>query len=201
MSIIKFRVAFISDNLPGDERIEKLSRWCLVFNREGLTPKLNGTGRSLGNLSFRYDPGKPVFIITGSTLDSKAELGYDDFVKVTETVPEKMLVYAAGKRDPSSESMMHYEIYKSRKDIGAVFHGHDREITAHAQVLGIPETSKEELPGTAGLMRQVMKVLGNNNFIVMKNHGFLSFGRTMDEAGNSALEMKKKLNTLRTVRK
>ena len=197
MSIVKFKVEFAAGALPEDERIEKLSEWCLVFDKNGLTPRFNGTGRSLGNLSFRVTEGASCFIITGSTLDSKERLSQDDFVKVVETCPEKMIVIAEGTRDPSSESMMHHEIYKRRSDINAVFHGHDKEITANAGLLGVPETGREELPGTAALMGEVMKILGQNNFIVMKNHGFLSFGKNMDEAGNRALEQKKKLSILR----
>lgn len=201
MSIVKFKVEFLSDELPQDERIKQLSGWCFRFDESGLTPRLNGTGRSLGNLSFRLEPDIPGFVITGSTLDSKGKLVHDDFVKVLDTCPGKMLVRAEGKRDPSSESMMHYEIYKCRKDAGAIFHGHDKEITANAVMLGIPETGKEELPGTAELMREVMKILGKNNFIIMKNHGFLSLGKSMDEAGNLALQIKGKLTVARMVNK
>lgn len=201
MSIVKFKVEFASDFLPEDKRIEKLSDWCLTFDKNGLTPRFNGTGRSLGNLSFRIEDGKPSFIVTGSTLDSKEKLAHDDFVKVVETYPEKMLVVAEGKRDPSSESMMHNEIYKRRGDVNAVFHGHDKEITTNAALLGVPETGKEELPGTTELMHEVMKILGENNFIVMKNHGFLSLGKNMDDAGNQALEIKKKLSALRMAAK
>lgn len=199
-SIVKFNVEFFSESFAYDERIEELSEWCFRFNENGLTPSFNGTGRSLGNLSFRIAPDRPCFIITGSTLDSKDQLEHYDFVKVLDAASERMLVRAEGKRDPSSESIMHYKIYKSRKDVGAVFHGHDREITAGAELLRVPETSREELPGTVELMRQVMRILGNNNFIVMKNHGFLSLGRDMDEAGDLALNIKKKINTLRTMR-
>lgn len=197
MSIVKFKVKFASDFLPYDERVEQLSEWCLKFDKNGLTPRFNGTGRSLGNLSFRIKEGVPSFIITGSTLDSKEKLTHGDFVKVVETCPEKMIVTAQGERDPSSESMMHHEIYKRRNDVNAVFHGHDKEITLNAKLLGVPETGKEELPGTTELMREVMKILGENNFIVMKNHGFLSLGKNMDEAGNQALAIKEKLSILR----
>ena len=89
--------------------------------------------------------------------------------------------------------MMHYEIYRQRKDIGAIFHGHDREITANAHLLDLPETEKEVPQGTPELVDQVIKILDNNNFIVMKNHGFLALGKTMDEAGNLAMGIKKKI--------
>jgi ribulose-5-phosphate 4-epimerase/fuculose-1-phosphate aldolase len=197
MSIAKFKVEFISNMPPQDERVKQLGDWCHCFNKRGLTPRFNGTGRALGNLSFRFESGGSSFIITGSALDSKEKLGHHDFVRVVESYPEKMEVVAEGKRDPSSESMMHYEIYRRRSDVNAIFHGHDKEITVNASLLGLPETGKEELPGTVELMREVIRILDNNNFIVMKNHGFLALGKNMDEAGSLSLLINERLNELK----
>jgi ribulose-5-phosphate 4-epimerase/fuculose-1-phosphate aldolase len=198
-SIVKFQVEFVSGEVPDDERISQLSGWCLRFNHSGLTPQLEGAGRSLGNLSFRLCPNDPAFVITASTLSSKQSLTPDDFVTVLQSDPERKTVYAAGARDPSSESMMHFEIYKRRGDVGAIFHGHDREITAHASLLDWPQTEKEEASGTPELLAQVMKILCDDNFLVMKNHGFLSLGRTMDEAGNLALRIQRELSRRRNL--
>jgi ribulose-5-phosphate 4-epimerase/fuculose-1-phosphate aldolase len=194
MSIVKFKVEFHSAEPPQDGRVALLRDWCRRFNEKGLTPLFQGTGRSLGNLSFRISPNSPEFIITGSTLDSKKDLSDADFVKVIHADAASGTVVAEGSRDPSSESIMHYEIYKHRPDVGAIFHGHDKQITSAAAALGILETGKEELPGTVELMKQVMAVMGRDKFIVMKNHGFLSLGESMDEAGNLALQMKVKIN-------
>ena len=193
-SIVKFKVDFVSRDVPDDDRVGQLCNWCVRFNESGLTPKLDGTGRSLGNLSFRLQPDRPAFVVTASMLSSKEKLASGDFVKVIESDPTRGIVLAAGTRDPSSESMMHYEIYKRRKEIGAVFHGHDQEITACASLLNLPETEKEEPPGSAELLAEVMKILRGENFLVMKNHGFLALGTTMDEAGNLALEIKRKIS-------
>jgi len=40
--------------------------------------------------------------------------------------------------------------------------------------------------GTIELAKEVLKVLGNNKLIVLKNHGFVSLGATMKEAGELA---------------
>ncbi len=193
-SIVKFQVEFLDEDFASDERLAELSEWCFRFDTHSLTPRFNGTGRSLGNLSYRLEPGKPEFVITGSSLDSKEQLEPQDFVKVLSADPATKRVQVAGKRDPSSESILHYEIYRVRPDVGAVFHGHDREMLSNAQRFQVPETLKEELPGTVELLRQVLEILGNHQFLIMKNHGFLALGRTMSEAGNLALEMKKRWN-------
>ena len=197
-SIVKFEVEFVSRDVPDDDRVGQLRNWCVRFDQGGLTPKLGGTGRSLGNLSFRLQPDSPAFVITASTLSSKDELAPGDFVTVLESDPKRKIVLAAGIRDPSSESMMHHEIYKQREDIGAIFHGHDLEITACASWLDLPETQKEEPPGTPRLLGEVMKILHDEDFLVMKNHGFLALGTTMDEAGNVALEVKREIRVRRT---
>ncbi len=197
-SIVKFKVEFVSRDVPDDDRVGQLRAWCVRFNQSGLTPKLEDTGRSLGNLSFRLQPDRPAFVITASTLSSKEELVPGDFVRVLRSDRLRAVVVASGTRDPSSESMMHYEIYKQREDIGAIFHGHDREVTAYASLLDLPVTTKEEPPGTPQLLAEVMKIIDAGDFLVMKNHGFLSLGKTMDEAGNLALEVKREIRVRRS---
>ena len=73
-SIVKFRVAFVSRDIPDDARVADLSRWCVRFNETGLTPQLEGAGRSHGNLSFRIRPNDPFFVITASMLPSKQDI-------------------------------------------------------------------------------------------------------------------------------
>jgi L-fuculose-phosphate aldolase len=195
-SIVKFRVEFVSHDVSDDERVDHLRDWCVRFDHSGLTPPFEGVGRSLGNLSFRLRPNEPDFVITASTLMSKQDLTPGDFVTVFRCDLPHRTVYAAGRRDPSSESLMHFEIYKRRPDVGAIFHGHDQQITAHAALLDVPETAEFRPPGTPDLLAQVMAILDDKPFLVMKKHGFLSLGRSMDEAGNQAFEIKKKLEEL-----
>ena len=79
-SIVKFKVQFVSRDVPDDPRVEQLRAWCERFNESGLTPQLAGAGRSLGNLSFRLRAGERAFVITGSTLSTKQTLSPSDFV-------------------------------------------------------------------------------------------------------------------------
>lgn len=193
MSIVEFKVVFVSEKFASDERLSLLIDWCRRFNESGLTPLLDGAGRSLGNLSFRCKPDNPAFVITASGLRSKKKLKPDDFVKVVEADPERKIVFAEGTNIPSRESMMHYEIYARRKDVGAIFHGHDRKITSNAHLLGLPETAKEKPPGTVALLKEVVKILDEENFLIMKNHGFLALGKTMNKAGNLAFQIREKI--------
>ena len=179
---IRFNISFVSDQIPSDTRIEELKEWCERFQKGGLTPEFEGN--YTGNLSFRSEVG---FVITGSGLKSKQNLSNDCFVYVKSYDEQSNTVYIEGSRQPSSEAVMHFLIYKTRKEINAIFHGHNDTIIMNAEKLGFPVTEKEHEPGTIELAKEVLKVLGDKNLIVLKNHGFVSLGRTMKEAGQLAL--------------
>lgn len=184
---VKFRVDFLSTAAPADARLEELKSWCAEFHRRGFAPPYGEF--SQGNLSFRLRPGEDAFIITGSQVGWKDRLSDDRFVTVHGCDMEKCIVSASGTRDPSSESMLHYAIYRARKDVHAVFHGHSREILRCVdRPADIPETLERQPYGSPELARGVLEVLGSADFVILKKHGFISLGRTMEEAGRLAIE-------------
>jgi len=86
---------------------------------------------------------------------------------------------------------MHFLVYNTRGDVNAIFHGHDKSIVKNAEKLKLPVTEDEAPSGTIELANEVLSVLDNNNFIVIKNGGFITFGRTMKDAGELALKIHK----------
>ena len=183
--VVKFSTNFISHEIPQDARIDELKKYCRKFHELKLAPYFDGI--SHGNLSFRISPGENAFIITGSQIGLQKELSDDCFVKVMDCDFKKKIVHAAGTREPSSESMLHYSIYRERNDVNAIFHGHSESILMIAQRLNIQQTLKEEPYGSIELVRSVMDILKQNYFIVMKNHGFLSLGKNMNDAMDRAM--------------
>ena len=184
---VSFTTTF-TDNLPPvDPALEELKVWCRKFHEQGLTPSYEGS--SLGNLSFRPEKGKDSFIITASQLELKDNLTADAFVRVHDCDSDRGIVHASGMREPSSESMLHFEIYKSRKDVGAIFHGHCAPILEKAEEMELAVTRREEAFGSAALVRRVLEILEDHTFIVMKNHGFLALGEDMESAGRLALRV------------
>jgi ribulose-5-phosphate 4-epimerase/fuculose-1-phosphate aldolase len=179
---IRFNTIFVSDEIPSDAKIEELKEWCERFQRNGLTPEIEGN--YTGNLSFRSEEG---FIITASGLKNKENLNNDCFVYVKSYDEKSNTVYVEGKRQPSSEAVMHFLIYKAREEVNAIFHGHNDAIIANAEKLRLSITEREHEPGSIELANEVLRVLGDNNLIVIKNHGFISLGKTMKEAGKRAL--------------
>jgi len=171
---VKYRTVMLGTELPEDPRLPLLKHWCKLFHENDFSPLYDGG--SFGNLSMRCDRG---FIITASNtgLDKISD---DGFVLVSRI--EDGVVYATGQKKPSSEAMVHKAIYDARPEINAVFHGHCEEISRNAERLGIPITSKEEPYGTRALVDRVLERL-EGNFLEMQNHGFISLGKTLDEAG------------------
>ena len=179
---IRFASTFVSKHLPEDSRIKDLKKWSGEFQKHKLTPELEGN--YTGNLSFRSKEG---FIITASGLRSKQNLTDDCFVYVKEYEEQSNNFFVEGKKQPSSETMIHYLIYRNYVEINAIFHGHNNSIVSNAEKMELPITRKEYPSGTIELAREVLKVLGDNKLIVLKNHGFISLGETMKEAGELAL--------------
>lgn len=187
---VSFKTSFTDNHPPTDSAIEDLKRWCVRFHNLGLTPVYEGS--SLGNLSFRPEKGQNAFIITASQLKLKNNLTEDAFVKVPWCDPEKTIVHASGTREPSSESMLHFEIYRKRSEINAIFHGHCGTILEKAEEMHIPVTHRDEPFGSVALVQRVLEILDDNFFIVMKNHGFIAMGTDMDSAGELAVRMYEK---------
>ncbi len=188
---VKFKTIFISDEVPDDKEIEGLKHWCNQFHKNNLT--LPKEGASTGNLSCRIEDG---FLITATTLKTKENLSNDSFVRVVNYDVYKNTIYAEGTQEPSCESIMHFLIYNTRGDVNAIFHGHDQSIVKNAEKLKLPVTEDEAPPGTIELANEVLSVL-ENNFIVIKNGGFVSLGETMKEAGELAIKTHKKASSMK----
>lgn len=180
----------LSRALPHDKRIKELINWCKLFHKKKFAPPYRGG--SHGNLSFRLNKGSNKFIVTGSHVGLKDELNNDSFVEVVSCDLKKRTVYARGINKPSSESMLHFAIYKKRKDVGAVFHGHSKKVLASCKKLNLPVTLKMAPYGTVELVDRVLEILDKKAFFIMKNHGFISCGKTMNDAGRLALKVHRK---------
>jgi ribulose-5-phosphate 4-epimerase/fuculose-1-phosphate aldolase len=181
---IKFEVNYFFQKILQDEKIKDLIHWCNVFDKQGFTPSY-GKGNS-GNLSFRTEKG---FIIT-CTGCFYNQMDYKNFCEVLSVDFANHVVNVIGTADPSSETFLHYLIYKKRKDINAVFHGH---FNLFFGLKNVPITDKEMPYGTIELAHEVEKIADRSDFLMIKNHGFVSLGKTMEQAGELALSMKYKI--------
>jgi L-fuculose-phosphate aldolase len=177
---VKFQHINLGIDFETPEMLTELKKTCALFFDKNMAPPYHGG--SSGNLSFRLKPNKNSFIITASHTALKKEMGNFDFCLVTECNLEKNTVKYFGSRVPSSESMMHSEIYRLRPEINAVLHGHSDEILQIAKKLNLPTTAEEAEYGTKSLALGLVDILKNHNFLILKNHGFISLGKTISEA-------------------
>ncbi|SDG98018.1 L-fuculose-phosphate aldolase [Aneurinibacillus thermoaerophilus] len=102
-----------------------------------------------------------------------------------------------GEGRPSTESAMHFDIYKHRPDVQAVVHAHPPTATGFA-VAGIPldQLAMPELivtmgtiplapygmPGTDELPSTLRPYYQEHDAILLSNHGAVTMGRTLTEA-------------------
>lgn len=189
---VKFQVIRTGNQIPEHPWLEELQRWCTIFNEHNLAPFYEGG--SHGNLSFRVKEGCDSFIITAANSSLKESTTNDKFYKVSRVDADHLKVYASGsfEKKPSSEAMLHDAIYKKRPEVMAILHGHCEAITKNANKIGIATTHEFVESGTSIIVESVIEVLDQNNFIEIKDHGFLSLGETINDAGKLAMEMMEK---------
>lgn len=141
-----------------------------------------------GNVSARA--GEGLFAVTPTGMDH-ASLTAEDIVVID--ADERVV---DGKRKPTSEVPMHLSVYKSRLDVGGIFHTHSDMATTFA-VLG------EDLPavhyilafagkrvrcapyatyGSRDLAANALEMLGDSNAVLLGNHGVLAVGPTLSVA-------------------
>lgn len=107
-----------------------------------------------------------------------------------------------GNMKPSSEWMLHLEIYKRRPDVFAVVHTHSVHCTAMAIARKPIPAACEDLiqvaggdvrvadfclPGTADLGHITVEALEGRNAVLMANHGLVATGPSLKEAIKVAL--------------
>jgi L-fuculose-phosphate aldolase len=102
-----------------------------------------------------------------------------------------------GERDPSSEMLMHLEVYRHRSDIQAVVHAHppiatgfavagiplDRAVLAEVlTTLGSIPIAAYATPSTAELPQAVRKFIKAHDGMLLANHGALTVGADLFSA-------------------
>jgi L-fuculose-phosphate aldolase len=146
-----------------------------------------------GNLSVRL--GSDRLLVTPSGL-SKGFLSEGDLV-VIRPDGEPLGGYQGRGGRPSSEILMHLEVYRQRPDVGAVVHAHPPLATAFSiagvslarcvipEVIvtlgGIP-TAEYATPGTGEVAESIRQAIRDYDAVVLAHHGALTVGATLWEA-------------------
>jgi len=141
------------------------------------------TASNDGNISVRIGPDR--LLMTPKSVCK----GFmtPDMMCVTDLDGKKI----SGDRDPSSEALMHLEVYRQRPDVNAVVHAHPPTATGFA-VAGIPldravlaevlttlgsiPLAEYATPSTAELPEAVRKYIKAHDGMLLANHGALTVG-------------------------
>jgi L-fuculose-phosphate aldolase len=151
------------------------------------------TGTS-GNVSVRLpalEDGTELLAVTPTGAPYGTLKDYDIVVTDFDMEPVE------GDLMPSSESLLHTEIYRRRPDVRAVIHTHS-VFSSVAAVAGLDippiidemmitiggpvKVSEYAFPGTQELADNVCAALEERNAAIIRNHGAVGVGRSLQEA-------------------
>jgi L-fuculose-phosphate aldolase len=179
----RFQTFYLSHEKSHCLQIQALIKVGKELSKSGLTP--NATG----NLSIRF--GKRVVITsTGSNLGL---LGPNDFVEAIDYDPSRNLAFVIGEKQPSSELPMHWLIYNNFRDVQTVIHIYDKRVLKWAEgKKNLPLTHRVQPYGTLELALEALKVLKHSKYVILKQHGVLSVGKTINEAYEEVINYHRK---------
>ena len=160
------------------------------------------SGKS-GNISARFKGENGDIIGITPTLKSLSDLAEEDIVLVD--LDANTLTH--GK--PSSEVNMHIEIYKKRPDVNGIVHTHSPYATGFAfsdkrikRLEGFGEIKNPylpyieyEKPGSPELAMKASAGIGDDDVLVLKNHGVICVGENLKEAESLAVFVEESAKT------
>lgn len=165
---------------------EQIVRKGVEMLEEGLTQ------RTSGNVSARIDDEHIVISPSGVPYH---DVNPSDVPVITIDNDQ----VSEGKQ-PSSEAPMHTAVYRQRDDIDAIIHTHSPFATTFA-ALGKPllpshyliafagkkvDVAEYGTNGTEELAKKATAALGDRNAVLLRNHGVLAGGPTLESAHNVA---------------
>ncbi len=182
---VKFQYHRNKTTFSYDRRLEDLNRWAYLFSQLGLAP-VHAEG-AFGNHSYRT--GDVSFVITKSAMIPAEVLQPNDFCHVTGLDESTTTFVTEGLSAPSSETFLHYVLYRKLPHINAILHGHCTLLNLHAEALHIPVTKEFHAYGTPELAQSALDLVNGQttSFFILKEHGFVALGENIETAGNVTL--------------
>jgi len=180
---IKFYTRREADEFAYDGRLGRLNFWAYVFGEMGLAP-IHADG-AYGNHSYRQQ--EEAFVITCTGMIPNQELDISNYCRVRYQ-PADDLFTVRGSREPSSESFLHLFIYQRFPHVNSIMHGHCTLLNSYAAELGLAVTAEEWPYGTRELGQAALEVFARGHFfIILKNHGFVAIGHSIDQTARRVL--------------
>ena len=142
-----------------------------------------------GNITVKLNDRE---VLCTPTMESKGFLKPDDICKVDMAGNQ-----IEGRKKRTSEILLHLELFKDDPTMAAVVHCHPPYATAFSIAgediptcilpeveifLGVVPTAVYENPGGQEFAETIRPFVGKANTVVLKNHGTISWGRSLKEA-------------------
>lgn len=201
--VIKFQLEFHPAAPLRATLLTELIAWQRIARQLGLLgrdPARYG-GLAYGNLSQRLRNGGFAVSATQSADHRHPDAGH--FAHVTHWDCARNSLVAQGPARPSSESLTHAALYDADPRIGCVIHGHSPQIWRYRNALKLPSTAPTTAYGTPAMAEEVAHLYQHTGFagqgaIAMGGHedGILAFGRDLDAAGWTMVELLRLAMTL-----
>lgn len=172
---VKFKTVFMGGFFPNVQE-KKIVADLIAAGKE--LGKLKMRDQNGGNLSARGPRG----MIIKNTGAFPFKLKPKDFSLVIKA--GKDAVYCYGFSEPSSESRLHFGIYKAYPKIKCVIHAHDFYAVCCQEVVKGVGYVKEISYGTMESAQAIRRIAKSYRYAIMKNHGVISFGRNAKEVIN-----------------
>jgi len=178
----------MTDQTVAQNRL-KLAQACRILFMEGLADY------NLGHASFRV-PGKEWVYIKPQGLGLE-EVTPEDLI-VIDFTGEKI----SGDHPAHGENPIHTGIYKARDDVGSVVHVHPVLTTAFSSSRavikplnqdgvifprGVPVFESPKLVTTHEQADSLARTLGDDNAVILRNHGIVTVGPRIEEACLNAI--------------
>lgn len=159
---------------------------CSVGRKLWMRQYVDGNG---GNISYRIGANE---VLCTPTLVSKYDMTPGD-IGLTDLEG----VQIAGSKPPTSELLLHLEIYKAVPEARAVVHCHPPHATAYAITRRVPPSlilpefevfvgkvaiSPYETPGTKAFAESVLPYVKMRNTVLLANHGIVCWADTVTHA-------------------
>ena len=178
-----FDAVLVGPDIPQDSRLPQLIAWAHRFAALGFTPSY-GPGDH-GNLNCRTPQG----LVISARETAKASLRPEQFVEVIGWVARdaRVEVRCRGRLRPSTDTLLHLRLYELRPDIHAVLHGHDPETLKQAASLTLPVTERSAAVPSSELVQEVCRLAARHDYVLLRDHGFLALGPSIEAAGQLAL--------------
>ena len=195
--VIKYDRHFTPSPALKPDQYSALENWRKKLHHLKLIGEYPDVFIGYGNLSQKVSGLDHLeFIITATQTGKFQDLTGEHYTVVENYDLEKNAIYAKGCMDASSEALTHAAIYECSKDINVVFHIHDNFLWKKMIENNYDFTAKDIPYGTVEMAKAVKKIVNakSSGLFAMAGHldGIVSWGNTLDEAGELILQLVKK---------